>query len=258
VKPHERTEPFQFALWKIQKQEREARKGNRDPNATVQYLQTQDDNMRSGEYESLALDVPRSIDFARIALGKQPDAINFWLGNSLSTTALHKDNYENIYVQVLGKKHFVLLPPVEAPCVNERAVLAATYHTVGFDGSFMDKDFKLQPWTDDPITYTPFPTWDPDQPNVNATKFSHFSQPIRVTLEPGDMLYLPALWYHKVSQTCNDDWLCSSVNYWYDLDFGGSFWSMANFVRGVGLLPNAEQEAERDDKRRKLPGTNTQ
>ena len=50
------------------------------------------------------------------------------------------------------------------------------------------------------------------------------------------MLYLPALWYHKVSQSCSDEGICCAVNYWYDLDFSGGFWSMANFVRGVGLL----------------------
>jgi jumonji domain-containing protein 7 len=103
---------------KIQAQERdEAFEG------PTRYAQTQNDNLRN-EYTTLFADVPKSIPFARIALDKDPDAINMWLGNSLSTTALHKDNYENIYVQILGQKHFVLLPPVEAACVNERSVLA--------------------------------------------------------------------------------------------------------------------------------------
>jgi peptidyl-lysine (3S)-dioxygenase / protease len=38
------------------------------------------------------------------------------------------------------------------------------------------------------------PTWDPDLPRERATKFSHMSRPIRVTLDPGDMLYLPRIW----------------------------------------------------------------
>jgi len=50
------------------------------------------------------------------------------------------------------------------------------------------------------------------------------------------MLYLPALWYHKVSQSCSDEGLCCAVNYWYDLDFSGGFWSTSNFVRSAGLL----------------------
>ncbi len=67
------------------------------------------------------------IPWARIALGQPPDAINLWIGNSNSTTALHKDNYENIYCQIRGSKEFVLLPPVEMACVNEKSLPCATY-----------------------------------------------------------------------------------------------------------------------------------
>jgi len=87
----------------------------------------------------------------------------------------------------------------------------------------------------------PFATWDPDEPEENETPYSRYSQPLRVTLEEGDMLYLPTLWYHKVSQSCNDEGICCAVNYWYDLDFSGGFWSTANFVRSVGLLSMRRQ-----------------
>jgi jumonji domain-containing protein 7 len=253
VKPYETSEPFSSVIDAISSQELCGR-GQGGSRSDIRYAQTQNDNLRN-EYSALFSDVPRDIPFARIALQKSPDAVNFWLGNSCSTTALHKDNYENIYVQVLGKKHFVLLPPVEAACVNERAVLAATYaprNPHGYD-SDSDKytgeaiDNTLVPHIDTPDTptYVPFCTWDPDNPSVNSTPFSHLSEPLRVTLEEGDMLYLPAMWYHKVSQSCNEEGICCAVNYWYDLDFGGGFWSMAGFVRGVGLLA-AEEEEERE------------
>ncbi|RMZ70672.1 phospholipase A2 [Pyrenophora seminiperda CCB06] len=229
-----------------------------DPTYTgpTHYAQTQNDNLRH-EYETLFSDVPASIPWARLALANtSPDAINFWLGNSHSTTALHKDNYENVYVQVLGRKHFVLLPPVEAPCVGERAVLAATYaprrrkiqEEGGSDGCDDDvaskEDLFLQ--IDSPEEYVPFATWDPDFPKVNATPYSHLARPLRVTLEEGDVLYLPALWYHKVSQSCNDEGVCCAVNYWYDLDFSGGFWSTANFVRSVGLLSMRGGDGEKE------------
>ena len=73
------------------------------------------------------MDVESDVPWARVALGRKPDAINFWLGNSRSVTSLHRDNYENIYAQVVGFKHFILLPPVENPCVNEQELPAATY-----------------------------------------------------------------------------------------------------------------------------------
>lgn len=98
---------------------------------------------------------------------------------------------------------------------------------------------------DEPNEYVPFATWDPDLPSRNSTPYSRYSRPLRVTLEEGDMLYLPALWYHKVSQSCNEEGVCCAVNYWYDLDFGGGFWSMAGFVRSVGLL--SMKDGERGD-----------
>lgn len=252
VKPHETDEPFESVIHAIQRQELQPQSFS----GPTRYAQTQNDNLRD-EYEDLFNDVPASISFARIALEKEPDAINFWLGNSHSTTALHKDNYENVYVQILGQKHFVLLPPVEAACVNEKSVLAATYRP-GNHGEHIhgEGETGFVPHIDEPEDYVPFATWDPDRPSEHATPFSKFSQPLRVTLDEGDMLYLPALWYHKVSQSCNAEGICCAVNYWYDLDFGGSFWSMASFVRGVGLLSleNKKTEAEGKQTRERESG----
>ncbi|KAF2799337.1 Clavaminate synthase-like protein [Melanomma pulvis-pyrius CBS 109.77] len=244
VQPYEATEPFCDALKKIQHQELHSspqhrkREGEKDEDKTqtpTRYLQTQNDNLRS-EYLPLFTSIPPSIPFAHIALQKPPDAINFWLGNSHSVTALHKDNYENIYVQVRGQKHFVLLPPVESVCVNERSVLAATYGPRDGGENGNEDLTDLVPHIDTPTSYTPFALWDPEFPTLRSARFSHLSRPLRVTLDEGDMLYLPALWYHKVSQSCSEEGICCAVNYWYDLDFGGSFWAMAGFVRGVGLL----------------------
>ena len=234
VKPYETEESFSRVLQAIQQQE-----SNKDWSGPTRYAQTQNDNLRN-EYATLFDDVPKSIPFARIALEKDPDAVNFWLGNSHSVTALHKDNYENVYVQILGQKHFVLLPPVEAPCVGEKAILAATYTARSSEACASRNDLSI--CVDDPEQYVPFATWDPDMPAQNTTVYSRFSQPLKVTLDEGDMLFLPALWYHKVSQSCNQEGICCAVNYWYDMDFDGGFWSSANFIRTVGLLSTAEAE----------------
>jgi jumonji domain-containing protein 7 len=267
VKPYERTSDFSAVLDAIRSQS--SHSPSTDERGPIRYAQTQNDNLRD-EYSSLFADVPPSIAFARVALGQPPDAVNFWLGSAASTTALHKDNYENVYVQILGEKHFVLMPPVDAPCVNERAVLAGTYAPkprsaateeanaddtktgdARFEGqeksvtkpSGEDED-ELVIQVDSPPSYVPFAMWDPDSPHKNSTPYSAYAQPMRVTLSEGDMLYLPALWYHKVSQSCNEEGLCCAVNYWYDLDFTGGFWSTAGFVRSVGLLSQQGAEDE--------------
>jgi peptidyl-lysine (3S)-dioxygenase / protease len=109
-----------------------------------------------------------------------------WIGNSKSVTALHRDPMENIYVQIIGKKHFVLLPPLCHACVNEKLLSPATYHRDG------DQDLSLR--LDEDAEAVPLATWDPDKPDANTSPFSYLARAIEVTLNPGDMLYLPAMW----------------------------------------------------------------
>ncbi|KAL7817036.1 Clavaminate synthase-like protein [Trichoderma aethiopicum] len=235
AKPHEETQQFDDFFTYIIQQET-------DPafplDSEVRYAQTQNDNLRD-EYLPLYPDAQRDIPFARIALGKEPDAINLWIGNSRSTTALHKDNFENIFVQVVGRKHFVLLPPLLHACVNEDLVLPATY--VRQDGGFalaVDPDSAL----------VPLATWDPDEPGRNATPLSALARPLRVTLEPGDMLYLPAMWYHKVKQSCPDggEGFVLAINYWYDMDFSGPLYPTASFLRELDTMKQSKSTAAKD------------
>ena len=163
----------------------------------------ENDNLHS-EYSTLLQDVPEEISKVSQILGNKPDAINLWLGNSASVTALHRDPYENIYAQVKGAKNFVLIPPSETACVNEQFVPCAEYTGV--------PDWSIRP--DVPRSKVPVPLWDPDRPKENVTEFSKLSKPYRVRLGEGDLLYLPACWYHKVSQENSEEGICCSVNYW--------------------------------------------
>ncbi|RKF64638.1 JmjC domain-containing protein 7 [Erysiphe neolycopersici] len=204
----------------------------------VRYSQAQNDNLRD-EYISLFPHVAKDIPWARIALQKTPDAINLWLGNSLSVTALHKDNYENIYVQIIGQKHFVLLPPVAYACVSEQILTPASYLKTP------DDKWKIQKEENAPKI--PFPTWDEDKEvdkHSLHNKYSDLIVPIRVTLAKGDMLYLPALWYHKVSQSCSEEGICCAVNYWYDMQFNGSLYSLCNYVQNTMNLNESVQDTK--------------
>ncbi|KAI0914062.1 phospholipase A2 [Ustulina deusta] len=242
AKPHEEDHEFGEFLEFLMRQEKtgsldgEQEAGKRDE---VRYAQTQNDNMRH-EYIMLFSQVEKSIAFARIALERDPDAINMWIGNSRSVTALHRDNYENIYVQIAGHKHFVLLPPLFQPCVNEQNLEPATYIRAQSAGQARgdEEEESLVLCTDETIgengdkaPKVPFATWDPDMPEVRATPYSHLAEPMRVSLGPGDILYLPAMWYHKVSQSCSEDGICVAVNYWYDMEFSGPLYSLCSFVR---------------------------
>ena len=135
--------------------------------------------------------MPNDIPFARISLRTTADALNVWIGDDRSVTALHRDNYENIYVQIRGEKHFVLLSPVEMPCVNEQALRQARYVPLSESESKLDGGLVLE--ASEPEQLLPVPTWDPDEPEKRATPYSHLSKPLRVSLREGDMLYLPAM-----------------------------------------------------------------
>ncbi|KXJ93076.1 putative phospholipase [Microdochium bolleyi] len=227
AKPLEETQPFEQLLDYVAGQELDPQDPTRHE---IRYAQTQNDNLRH-EYVSLFSQVQRGIPFARIALQSDPDAINMWVGNSRSVTAMHKDNYENIYVQIRGRKHFSLLPPLCQPCVNEEELVPATYARVMDSSTVGGNGLGLQ--VEENSDRVPFATWDPDRPSERPTKYSRLAAPMRVTLEPGDMLYLPAMWYHKVSQSCSEDGICVAVNYWYDMEFGGPHYPLASFVRNV-------------------------
>ncbi|KAG5925995.1 hypothetical protein E4U42_003753 [Claviceps africana] len=219
-KPHEESQPFGAFLSYLIRQEKSAD----GPETTeVRYAQTQNDNFRD-EYSCLLADAQKDIPFARIALQKSPDAVNLWIGNSKSVTATHKDNFENIFVQIIGSKHFVLLPPICHPSMNEALLKPATYIRDGQGLSLrLDQGADL----------VPFVTWDPDSPHDNPTPWSRLAKPMRVTLNPGDMLYLPAMWYHKVSQSSSPEGegFVVAVNYWYDMEFSGPLYPALSLIR---------------------------
>jgi len=225
VKPWEEQQLFADFIDFISAQE----KSGQEEVAQVRYAQTQNDNLRN-EYSTLFSNVEKDIPWARIALQEDPEAINLWIGNSRSVTALHKDNYENIYVQIIGEKHFSLLPPLMYACVAERELTPASYVKNG------DGNLEIKEEDGDKV---PFATWDPEEGDRGGdryeTKYSKYAETMRVTLRKGDMLYLPALWYHKVSQSCSDEGICCAVNYWYDMNFGGSFYPLCNFAKMAAL-----------------------
>jgi peptidyl-lysine (3S)-dioxygenase / protease len=139
------------------------------------------------EYSTLSSHAEKDTPWDRIALQENPEAVNLWIGNSRSVTALYKDNYENIYVQIIGESHFTLLPLLVYACVAERELTPTLYIRDG------DGTLEIKGEDGDKV---PFATWDPDRNEGGdgyETRCSKYSTPVRVTLRKGDMLYLPAL-----------------------------------------------------------------
>ncbi|XP_071511065.1 bifunctional peptidase and (3S)-lysyl hydroxylase Jmjd7-like [Diadema antillarum] len=171
----------------------------------VFYVQKQNSNL-TVDLKELVEDVKEDVPWATEAFGQKPDAVNFWMGGHDAVTSMHKDHYENLYCVLQGSKTFILHPPTDRPFIPYETYPVATYKEV--DGQFRtipDPDGARVPWI--PV--------DPLNPDlVQWPEYGRVEQ-IRCTVRRGEMLYLPSLWFHHVSQ--EDKTI--AVNYWYDMAY---------------------------------------
>jgi hypothetical protein len=94
----------------------------------------------------------------------------FWLGPARTVTPLHCDYDDNIFAQILGSKRIFLAPPHHDEFLYTREA--------------------------NPVLFgSPF---DPEAPDFDAFPLARQAAIVEVVVEPGDMLYVPAGWYHQV------------------------------------------------------------
>jgi jumonji domain-containing protein 7 len=214
----------------------------------VPYLSQQNDNLRQ-HLPELLQDIQPSLAIADAVFAPSSDvdylssgcgleAVNLWIGDHRSVSSIHKDHYENMYAVVSGEKTFTLLPPTDVAhigrYVKEYPTLryAVKQHSSrggqedshrhssgasvsGSSSGPEDKDLELRAdgCPSERLEWLPL---DPEDPEVSS-RYPAFrrTSPLRVTVRAGEVLYIPAMWYHRVSQTC----LTIAVNYWYDQRF---------------------------------------
>lgn len=94
----------------------------------------------------------------------------FWIGPARTVTPLHCDYDDNIFAQLWGTKRIFLAPP---------------HH-----------DAFLYTREANPLLFgSPF---DPEAPDFEAFPLARQAALVEIVVEPGDMLYVPAGWYHQV------------------------------------------------------------
>jgi hypothetical protein len=94
----------------------------------------------------------------------------FWLGPARTVTPLHCDYDDNIFAQIWGSKRIFLAPPHHDEFLYTREA--------------------------NPVLFgSPF---DPEAPDFDAFPLARQAAIVEVVVEPGDMLYVPAGWYHQV------------------------------------------------------------
>jgi len=104
-----------------------------------------------------------------------------WIGKKGSRTPLHKDEPENLALQLFGKKQWIIY--------NSNDIKYLCY----------DKSNKKLEWSKYFI--------DDFKSCPNAKK----ATPIKLILNPGDMLYLPKQWSHDVTNITDS----IMINFWY-------------------------------------------
>lgn len=140
-----------------------------------------------------------------------------WLGNP-STISTHFDVSDNVACVAAGRRRFTLFPPDQI-------------HNL-YVGP-LDRTVAGQPTS---------------MVELNAPDFERFPRfrealaaALTAELEPGDAIYIPALWWHQVEATAPFNAL---VNYWWNdsPDAAARFDAMVHAAMAIGHLP-AERRA---------------
>jgi hypothetical protein len=94
----------------------------------------------------------------------------FWVGPARTVTPLHCDFDDNIFAQIWGTKRIFLAPPH-----HDEFLYAKEANAILFGSPF-----------------------DPEAPDFERYPLARQAAIIECVVEPGDMLYVPAGWYHQV------------------------------------------------------------
>nr|XP_053633092.1 HSPB1-associated protein 1-like isoform X1 [Cherax quadricarinatus] len=112
----------------------------------------------------------------------------FWMGTAGANTPCHIDTYGcNLVAQIIGKKRWILFPKSQSQYLSPTRIPyeeSSIYSKVGFPC-----------------------------PSVASHPKLNFSTPYVVTLEPGDVLFVPKQWWHFVEHIN----FAVSINTWLEL-----------------------------------------
>jgi hypothetical protein len=108
----------------------------------------------------------------------------FWLGAADTKGPLHRDLPENLYAQIGGRKQFLLLDRRLTRMVHRHAFYSGVPN------------------------YSPV---DAEQPDLSRFPRFRDAPLLRAIVEPGDLLYIPSLWWHQARSLSTS----MSINLWW-------------------------------------------
>jgi hypothetical protein len=150
-----------------------------------------------------------------------PAVPRIWIGNA-SIVSAHFDESDNLACVVAGRRRFTLFPPEQ---VANLYVGPLDFTMAGQPTSMVDlraPDFERYPRFRDALAAA-----------------------LTVELEPGDALFVPALWWHNVEAASPFNIL---VNHWWRAtpeDAGSPFLALVHAILSVSSLPEAQRRGWR-------------
>jgi len=135
-------------------------------------------------------DIHNSVDWSRFGFNdRKGQDSTLWIGSPIAHTPCHYDTYGcNLVAQLIGKKRWILFPPCENECLYPTRIPyeeSSVFSAVNINGP-------------------------------NLSKFPKFAltSPYVITLEEGDVLFVPHKWWHFVKCLTAS----VSINSWLNLE----------------------------------------
>lgn len=142
----------------------------------------------------------------QLGLNLPATGFNLWIGPGGHTTCLHYDPVDSLLIQLQGRKKVVLFPPSELKNLYPFPISVHFQHGLKLRASYSQ-------------VY-------PDRPDFSAfPKLKEaLKQRYEVTLQAGEVLYLPAGWWHEVT-TLGNEVVCSINRFWHPHPLTAPAWS---------------------------------
>ena len=129
----------------------------------------------------------KDIIYPTLISSKYIQEINLWFGQRSNKTILHFDLFDNFLVQVYGRKKVKLFSPDNTPYLYP--TITTSY-----------KEARLSRII------------DVDNPDLEVFPEFINAEYCKVIISPGDMLYIPAKWWHEVQSLD----VSLSINFFYE------------------------------------------
>jgi len=129
------------------------------------YMTANNEVLRRPEFAPLLEDIGPLPDFCR--RGDLARSVNFWFGPAGTNTPLHHDTLMLLHTQVVGRKRWRFISPLETP------------HVYNYFGVFSPIDI--------------------DHPDLARYPLFRGVKVLDVVVEAGETVFLPLAWWHQVS-----------------------------------------------------------